>query len=497
MSEAETPQTTTADPQVPDPAAHDEAPQHRIDLFIPTVSPLRGLSAHIDQYFGVWCVLPERFMAMAQQVQPAELVHHIEITQRGGSSTVSSDREYEMLSGGIALIEISGTLMKYGSSLNESSSTIGIRRKIRLAAKDAEVNSILLRIDSPGGSSAGTQDLADDIAAAARQKPLVAYIEDLGASAAYWIASQCPKVYANRSAMVGSIGTYAVVQDVSGAAAAMGVRVHVVRAGDFKGAGTPGTQVTPDQLAEWQRIVDETNEFFLRGVASGRGKSVAEVRKLADGRVHIGAAAKTLGLIDGVQSFDETILQLQKKGKKPMSETSTKTTAAAPATIKELRAALVGADAEFLTSQLDAEATIEQAKEAWMKHLASENATLRAKAKDTKPSDEEDEEDEEDPAAKGKGKEGGKPCKSQRHGVEPIGNRSGRTTSAYEGNPLQDFSAAVRETMKLQPHLTRSDAVRLTARQDPALHEAYLRATPQNKGQRVQSLIDDLVSVAR
>lgn len=490
MSDAEKSQVTSADTQ--DQESHGSAPEPktagRIDLFIPTVSPLRGLSSHIDQYFDVWCVMPERFMGMAQQLGNVNLVDHIALAQRSGTSTVSSDREYEMLSGGIALIEVSGTLMKYGSSLNESSSTIALRRKIRLAAKDTEVSSILLRIDSPGGSSAGTQDLADDIAAAAQQKTVVAYIEDLGASAAYWIASQCSQVFANRSAMVGSIGTYAVVQDLSGAAAAMGIRVHVVRAGEFKGAGTPGTDVTAAQLAEWQRIVDETNDFFLRGVSAGRGMSLSEIRKLADGRVHIGAAAKTLGLIDGVQSFDETISQLQKKGKKPMSET--KTTAAAPATIKDLRAALPGSDAEFLASQLDKEATVEQAREAWMAHLAQENATLRAKAKAAKQADEEEEEEEQ---ARGKD---GKPCKS-RHGVEPIGNRGTRSAAAYEGNPIADFSAAVRETMKLQPHLSRHDAVRLTARRDPALHEAYLRATPQNKGPRVQHLIDDMVSIGR
>ena len=490
MSEADKPQTAAADTQVSEQKPQDSVPEPhptgRIDLFIPTVSPLRGLSSHIDQYFDLWCVMPERFMAMAEQLGNVNLVDHIALTQRSGTSTVSSDREYEMLSGGIALIEVSGTLMKYGSSLNESSSTIAIRRKVRLAAKDPEVLAILLRIDSPGGSSAGTQDLADDLAAAARQKTVVAYIEDLGASAAYWIASQCPKVFANRSAMVGSIGTYAVVQDYSGAAASMGIRVHVVRAGDYKGAGTPGTEITAGQLAEWQRIVDETNDFFLRGVASGRGMSLSEVRKLADGRVHIGAAAQTLGLIDGVQSFDETISQLQKKGKKPMSQT---TTAAAPASIKDLRAALPGADAEFLTSQLDSEATLDQAKEAWMKHLADENKTLRAKAK---AKNEDEEADEDEPESKG-GK-AGKPCKSRRHGVEPVGNRGGHSAAEYDGDPLHDFSAAVRETMKLRPGLPRAEAVRLTAKRDPALHEAYLRATPQNRKPRIQAMIDDLVS---
>jgi hypothetical protein len=95
------------------------------------------------------------------------------------------------------------------------------------------------------------------------------------------------------------------VADSSAAAEKIGVKVHVVRAGELKGMGTPGTEITEDQLAEVQKQVFGLNQFFLDAVSTGRKMDMAAVSGIADGRVHLAGEAKNLGLIDRVSSFED------------------------------------------------------------------------------------------------------------------------------------------------------------------------------------------------
>jgi ClpP class serine protease len=139
----------------------------------------------------------------------------------------------------------------------------------------------------------------------------VAVVEEMGASGAYWIASQAPRVLASsHTTAVGSIGAYLLVYDTSAAAAQIGVRVHVVRSGEFKGAGVPGTVVTDPQLREWQRMVDQTAAAFVQAVAEGRRQPVSRVKSWADGRVHSAADAMQLGLIDGMGTAADAVAMI-------------------------------------------------------------------------------------------------------------------------------------------------------------------------------------------
>jgi signal peptide peptidase SppA len=222
--------------------------------------------------------------------------------------------------GGVAIISIAGPMMKSPSSFSSSVSTVYTRRLIRAAVADPDVKSILIRFDSPGGSVSGTSDLADDIESANTKKECVAYIEDCCCSAAYWAASQCSSIYGNRTAIVGSIGTYMVVEDWSKFYQDQGIDVHVLSTGKFKGAGVEGSEITIEQLAHFQETVDALNEHFLSAVAKGRGMSRAKLAEYADGRTWTGQEAVSIGLMDGVSKWDDVLLSMQKgTGKKPVS----------------------------------------------------------------------------------------------------------------------------------------------------------------------------------
>lgn len=351
-------------------------------------TPQNRLSVpYADQYVGVWSILESHANALLQQAQQINIQLHLEQSgkpEQQAAIAAQASSDLNVTREGVAIIELSGSLTKQASSFASSRSTVAARRQVRKAASDETVSGILLHIDSPGGMVAGTVDLADEIASAKKKKPVYAYIEDLGASAAYWIASQADKVYANRSAEVGSIGVFMAVTDWSAFAEKEGAKVHVIRFGDFKGAGMPGTEVTEAQLAEWQKSVNNYGDMFIEAIATGRGMSTAQVRQLADGRIHGAQAAADLKLIDGVQTLDATLAALvgagspSKTRRNAMSEKSSDAPERVPATAAQLKAEFPDSTADFRMEQLEKGATVGEAHKAYSAFLAAENAKLKA-----------------------------------------------------------------------------------------------------------------------
>lgn len=423
-------------------------------------SPLLSLGVpHLDQYFGVWAILEEPFRAAVARAKQVNLQVHVAEARAGAQTRGDFAGKRYQMAGQVAIIEMSGELMKFTSSLSAGTSTVATRRQLRAAADDDDVGAIVIRIDSPGGTVSGTQDLADDVAAAAAKKPVYAFIEDLGASAAYWVASQASKIYAaNTTTIVGSIGTFAVIEDSSGAAAMEGVKVHVIRAGELKGSTVAGAPVEQKALAMWQDMVDALNDQFIRGVSKGRGMTLARVRELADGRAHVGQAAVDLGLVDGIQSFDATVAQLQKKSAsstarrdKAMSVTEATAAAAAaeiqprPATIHELKQGCPGADDAFVCAQLTANATLGQAQTAWM---AEQNSRLQKAQADA----------DQAKAAAAKPGVAALTTKGKAAGAEPEGGATERWYAAVQANLAKGMSndRAVRQAAVANPELHRA-----------------------------------------
>lgn len=223
------------------------------------------------------------------------------------------ERPYEVQDG-IALISLAGPMTKrrsFWSWFFGGASSEAVRDMVRQAADDPAVTGILLTVDSPGGSVDGTADLADAVAAATKRKPCHAYVSGMACSAAYWVASQAAQVTCGRTAMVGCIGTYAVLEDWSKAADQAGVKVHVVRAGDLKGMGVAGAPITKPMLEAEQRLVNGLNEHFLAAVAAGRKVALDTVREWATGETFTGDTAQRMGLVDRNGSMDDAMERLR------------------------------------------------------------------------------------------------------------------------------------------------------------------------------------------
>ena len=418
---------------------------------------------HWDQYFGAWSIMEDR---LHQQINA---LNSIQFHVHAKSGTMAAETAYPVLMAkqqNIGLIEIRGTMTKFGSSLSQQGSTVLARRKLRLALADPEIDAIALVIDSPGGTSAGTAELADDIYAGRDTKPILTYFEDLGASAAYYAGSQASLVRSNRAAFIGSIGTVLVLVDSSQAAENAGLKVHVISTGDFKGAGVPGAEITADQLANFQQLVDSHQKLFAAAVRRGRDMSATQLKSVSDGRVFIAEEAMEIGLIDGIGSFEQSIEELvsltTSRSVSTMSGTTNPETneAAKPAmaTIDELRSACPGADADFLLKQLESCATVATAQTAW---ISIQNERLKA------------EQDRREKAEQEAAKQKQAAAENQLPGNDPLDTE---TSSEPRGGAIEQWEDAIDHEWKLLGYAPeqKKEAVIRADRKNPELRKQFL-----------------------
>lgn len=230
-------------------------------------------------------------------------------------NTGKKEREFEVTANGVAIIPISGVIAKHARMVNGISSPRGtsietLRQQLDDALDDHYVRSILLHVESPGGIIDGLADFADELYRARQQKPVVAYADDICASAAYWLASQTQRLFANQTADIGSIGVYTLYVDTTKLAEQKGLKFYIFRSGPHKGVGSPGIAITKENRKVIQERIDAKYEIFIAAVLRGRthaGLDEKSLRGLADGRCYVGRSGLVNRLVDGVGSFAEAI----------------------------------------------------------------------------------------------------------------------------------------------------------------------------------------------
>lgn len=183
-------------------------------------------------------------------------------------------------------------------------------KNINKFLNDPSVKGLLLKIKSPGGLPGTAQTILAELIKFGEKKPIVAHIEDIGASAAYYVSLGAHTIVANSSALVGSIGAKLMKANISKFLEAHNIEVGEISSGKFKTATSFLKEKTPEELAYLQALSDDAYDQFLNDVAHRRNISLADSSVWADGKIFTGRQALQLHLIDKVGSFEEAKQEL-------------------------------------------------------------------------------------------------------------------------------------------------------------------------------------------
>lgn len=197
--------------------------------------------------------------------------------------------------GGIKVVRIEGTIVSGNSYGGGYIGSEYIGSRIREAADNPLVDGIVLRVNSPGGSPAGAQEIIQDIEYAKTKKPVVVSMGDIATSAAYHISAHSDLIYANPDTMTGSVGTIWTFYDISGSLEKEGVNVSVVKSGEQKDIGSEYRSMTTEERDYVQDIVDESFELFIEDVMKQRNITRSDIE---EAQIVRGAKAIELGLVD-------------------------------------------------------------------------------------------------------------------------------------------------------------------------------------------------------
>lgn len=177
--------------------------------------------------------------------------------------------------------------------------------QLRKSADDDSIKAIILRVDSPGGGAAASEEIYREVLRIRdkKKKPIVASIGTVGASGAYYVSSAANKIFADDASIVGSIGVIAEWYNYEELLKWAKLQAITLKAGEFKDAGSPTRPLTPAERAYLQGLIDNMHTQFIHSVAVGRHMKDEQVRALADGKVWTGEEALPLKLIDQIGDF--------------------------------------------------------------------------------------------------------------------------------------------------------------------------------------------------
>lgn len=273
-----------------------------------------------------WAILPMKlaiirdllaFRAAGGKLSAEEIAGRMAANQR--DLEAAKDSTATRAGGAVAVLPLIGTIIPRADIFTEMSGGVSVQRftaNFRQALNNPDVASIVIDVDSPGGQVGGVDELASEIFNARGQKPITAVANTLAASAAYWIATAADELVVSPSGEVGSIGVFAMHEDISKMLEMEGVAVNLISAGKYKVEGNPFEPLTEEARTSVQSRVDEYYEMFVSAVARNRGVKRTDVRNgFGEGRTVGAKQALALGMADRVATLDETITRLQRGGK--------------------------------------------------------------------------------------------------------------------------------------------------------------------------------------
>lgn len=273
----------------------------------------------LDVLTSPWAIVPEKLLEI-QNIYATHLrgdkIDTKAIEAQLGKPLDNERKAYENRNG-VGIVRVEGVLARRANMfmrISGGTSTEQMRAQFREAITDQDAASILLVIDSPGGTVDGTQEFAEEIYRARGKKPIKAVALGTIASAAYWIGAAADELYlASDTTMAGSIGVVSTHVDVSRAEDRMGVKTTEITAGKYKRIASQYAPLTQEGRASMQDMVDEIYTAFVGDVAAFRKRSVDHVlENMADGRIFLGKKALEAGLADGFAMEQDVLSALQR-----------------------------------------------------------------------------------------------------------------------------------------------------------------------------------------
>ncbi|MBU1966292.1 MAG: signal peptide peptidase SppA [Proteobacteria bacterium] len=180
--------------------------------------------------------------------------------------------------------------------------------QINAFADDSGIRAVVLRINSPGGGVAPSQEIYQAVLELKKKKKVVASMGSVAASGGYLIAVAADRIVANPGTITGSISAVMHYANVEELLKKVGVRSSVVKSGKFKDIGSPTREMTPEERSLLQAIVDDIYDQFVRTIAENRKLPLQRIFELADGRIFSGRQAKDLGLVDDLGGLQDAVL---------------------------------------------------------------------------------------------------------------------------------------------------------------------------------------------
>ncbi len=201
----------------------------------------------------------------------------------------------------IGVVNLQGTIVK-------SLPTVKFLRDLR---RDDSVKGVLLRVNSPGGTIAPSQELYHAVKRFAEVKPIVASFGTVAASGGYYAAAPATKIIASSGSITGSIGVKAEYASFYQIMEKIGVKPIIITSGKMKAAGSPFVELTPGQREYLTELIMDMHNQFVSDVATARKLDRKDVAKIADGRAFTGREAKELGLVDRIGGFEDSVTVLK------------------------------------------------------------------------------------------------------------------------------------------------------------------------------------------
>ncbi|MDO8746120.1 MAG: signal peptide peptidase SppA [Thermodesulfovibrionales bacterium] len=197
----------------------------------------------------------------------------------------------------VAVVRIEGPIMDSKNTVDE----------IKGYLKDPSIKALVLRVDSPGGAVAPSQEIYEEVKKATLKKKVIVSMGSVAASGGYYISAPADRIIANPGTLTGSIGVIMEIPNIEGLMNKIGVKTEVIKSGRHKDIASAFRKMGKEERLILQSVLDDVHEQFIKAVSDGRKIPFEEAKKLADGRIFTGRQAMEARLVDELGTLEDAI----------------------------------------------------------------------------------------------------------------------------------------------------------------------------------------------